>query len=163
MWSSGLALFTHVDRREAYKKLVKHPCIIAVFIGVLVMAFRVTFPEFLENTVEGISKCMVPISMLAIGAMLADSDIRRMFDREVLYYCWLRLVLYPLLILAVLRLFHTDRVLCSTMVLLSAMPMASTTAILADKYECSPEIASQTIFVSTLLSIVTLPVFMFIL
>ena len=101
--------------------------------------------------------------MLAIGAMLADSDIRRMFDREVLYYCWLRLVLYPLLILAVLRLFHTDRVLCSTMVLLSAMPMASTTAILADKYECSPEIASQTIFVSTLLSIVTLPVFMFIL
>lgn len=163
MWSSGLALFTHVDRREAYKKLVKHPCIIAVFFGVLLMISKVTFPAFLENTVEGISKCMVPISMLAIGAMLAESDIRRMFDREVLYYCALRLVMYPLLIFGVLRLFNIDRVLCSTMVLLSAMPMASTTAILADKYDCNPEIASQAIFVSTLLSIATLPMFMFIL
>lgn len=163
MWSSGLALFTHVDRREAYKKLAKHPCIIAVFLGVLCMAFKVTFPLFLENTLEGISKCMVPISMLAIGAMLAESDVRRLFDWQVLYYCALRLVAYPLLILVVLKLLHTDRVLLSTMVLLSAMPMASTTAILADKYDCSPEVASQTIFVSTLLSIVTLPVFMFVL
>lgn len=163
MWSSGLALFTHVDRREAYKKLAKHPCIIAVFLGVLCMAFKVTFPLFLENTLDGISKCMVPISMLAIGAMLAESDVRRLFDWQVLYYCALRLVAYPLLILAVLKFLHTDRVLLSTMVLLSAMPMASTTAILADKYDCSPEVASQTIFVSTLLSIVTLPVFMFVL
>ncbi len=163
MWSSGLALFTHVDRKEAYKKLVKHPCIIAVFLGVLLMVSQVKFPAFLENTLEGISKCMVPVSMLAIGAMLAESDIRRMFTRDVLYYCALRLLAYPLLILGVLRLLGIDSVLCSTMVLLSAMPMASTTAILADKYDCSPELASQTIFVSTLLSIVTLPVFMIIL
>ena len=163
MWSSGLALFTHVDRKEAYKKLVKHPCIIAVFLGVLLMMFQVRFPVFLENTLEGISKCMVPVSMLAIGAMLAESDIRRMFDRDVLYYCVLRLAAYPLLNLGVLRLLRVDSVLCSTMVLLSAMPMASTTAILADKYDCNPEIASQAIFVSTLLSIVTLPVFMCIL
>lgn len=101
--------------------------------------------------------------MIAIGAMLAESDIRRMFDRDVLYYCALRLAAYPLLILGVLRLLGVDSVLCSTMVLLSAMPMASTTAILADKYDCNPEIASQAIFVSTLLSIVTLPVFMCIL
>ena len=64
------------------------------------------------------------------------------------------------MILGVLKLFAIDSVLCSTMVLLSAMPMASTTAILADKYDCNPELASQTIFVSTLLSIATLPVMM---
>ena len=58
MWSSGLALFTHVDRKEAYKKLVKHPCIIAVFLGVLLMMFQVKFPAFLENTVEGI-RCSI--------------------------------------------------------------------------------------------------------
>ena len=131
--------------------------------GVLLMMFQVKFPAFLENTVEGISKCMVPVSMLAIGAMLAESDIRQMFDWDVLYYCALRLAAYPLLILGVLRILGIDSVLCSTMVLLSAMPMASTTAILADKYDCNPEIASQAIFVSTLLSIVTLPVFMMIL
>lgn len=163
MWSSGLALFTDVNRKEAYKKLIKHPCIIAVFLGVVIMGFHVALPVFLQNTLEGVSKCMVPVSMFAIGAMLAESDIRSLFDWQVLYYSMLRLVVYPLLILGVLRFLHIDRVLCSTMVLLSAMPMASTTAILADKYDCSPETASQTIFVSTLLSIVTLPVFMMLL
>lgn len=53
MWSSGLALFTHVNRREAYKKLVKHPCIIAVFAGMLLMMLEVRFPVFLENTLRG--------------------------------------------------------------------------------------------------------------
>ena len=101
--------------------------------------------------------------MFAIGAMLAESDIRRLFDWQVLYYCLLRLAVYPLLILGVLKLFNIDSILCNTIVLLSAMPMAGTTAILADKYGCGPEIASQTIFVSTLLSIVTLPVFMIVL
>lgn len=160
MWSSGLALFTDVDRKSAYKKLVKHPCIIAVFIGIVLMALKVSFPPFLEETVEGISKCMVPVSMLAIGAMLAESDVKKMFAWPVMYYCLIRLIVYPLMILGVLRLFAVDSVLCSTMVLLSAMPMASTTAILADKYDCDPQIASQTIFVSTMMSIVTLPVMM---
>lgn len=163
MWSSGLALFTDVDRTEAYKKLAKHPCIVAVALGAAIMAFNIPFPAFLQNTLEGISKCMVPVSMFAIGAMLAESDIRRLFDWQVLYYCLLRLAVYPLLILGVLKLFNIDSILCNTIVLLSAMPMAGTTAILADKYGCGPEIASQTIFVSTLLSIVTLPVFMIVL
>ncbi|MCI8321725.1 MAG: AEC family transporter [Dorea sp.] len=163
MWSSGLALFTDVDRTEAYKKLAKHPCIVAVALGAVIMAFNIPFPAFLQNTLEGISKCMVPVSMFAIGAMLAESDIRRLFDWQVLYYCLLRLAVYPLLILGVLKLFNIDSILCNTIVLLSAMPMAGTTAILADKYGCGPEIASQTIFVSTLLSIVTLPVFMIVL
>lgn len=163
MWSSGLALFTDVDRKSAYKKLVKHPCIIAVFIGIILMAFRISFPPFLEDTIEGISKCMVPVSMLAIGAMLAESDVKKMFGWPVIYYCLIRLIVYPLMILGVLKLFSVDSVLRSTMVLLSAMPMASTTAILADKYDCNPEIASQAIFVSTLMSIVTLPVMMIVL
>ena len=63
MWSSGLALFTDVDRTEAYKKLAKHPCIVAVALGAVIMAFNIPFPAFLQNTLEGISKCMVPVSM----------------------------------------------------------------------------------------------------
>lgn len=163
MWSSGLALFTDVNRKDAYKKLVKHPCIIAVFIGILLMFFKIQLPEFLGNTIDGISKCMVPVSMIAIGAMLAESNIRQLLNPDVLYYSMVRLVIYPAMLLGALKLLHVDHVLCSVMVLLTAMPMASTTAILADKYDCDPGLASQTIFVSTLFSIATLPVWSFVL
>lgn len=163
MWTAGLSLFTHADRKEAYKKLVKHPCIIAVVLGVLLMVFPVRLPVFAENTLEGISKCMVPVSMLVIGCMLAESDVRHLFDRSVLYYCFVRLVAYPALIFFVLKLLGVDQMLCGVMVLLSAMPMANTTAILADKYDRGAEVASQSVFVSTLLSMFTLPVWCLIL
>lgn len=163
MWTAGLSLFTHADRKEAYKKLVKHPCIIAVVIGVLLMIFPVQLPVFLENTLEGMSKCMVPVSMLVIGCMLAESDVRHLFDRSVLYYCFVRLAAYPALVYFVLKLLHIDQMLCGVMVLLSAMPMANTTAILADKYDRGAEAASQSIFVSTLFSMFTLPVWCLIL
>lgn len=157
MWSSGLALFTDVDRKEAYKKLVKHPCIIAIVIGIVLMVCPFELPVFVDNTMASISKCMVPISMLAIGSMLANSKVKQLLDPSVLYYCLIRLVVYPLLTLAALRGLQVDRMLADVTVLLTGMPMAGTTAILADKYGRNSEFASQTIFVSTLLSIVTLP------
>ncbi|MGN1165130.1 MAG: AEC family transporter [Lachnospiraceae bacterium] len=158
MWTAGLSLFTHADRKEAYKKLIKHPCIVAVVIGIILMLLPVKLPEFVSNTIEGISKCTVPVSMLVIGCMLAGSDIRQLFDRSVLYYCLIRLAVYPALVLLVLKLLRIDNLLCGVMVLLNAMPMANTTAILADKYDSGAKLASQSIFVSTLFSMLTLPI-----
>lgn len=158
MWTSGLALFTDVDRKEAYKKVVRHPCIIAIIIGVVLMICPLKLPTFIDDTLAGISKCMVPISMLTIGAMLSNSKIKQLLDPSVLYYCLIRLIVYPLLIRTILCTLHVDPLLTNVTVLLTAMPMAGTTAILADKYGCDSQFASQVIFESTLLSIVTLPI-----
>ncbi len=158
MWTSGLALFTDVDKKEAYKKVAKHPCILSMGIGLFLMITGWKLPACVDNTLSYLSKCMVPISMLAIGGMLSESKLKQLFDLQVLYYCIIRLVVYPLLVFGVLRLLQVDHVLTSVMVLLTGMPMASTTAILADKYGGDSRLASQTIFVSTLLSIITIPV-----
>lgn len=157
MWSSGLALFTDVDRKDAFRKLLKHPCIVAVMIGIFFMFCPVKLPIFLNRTIIGISKCTVPVSMLAIGGMLSESEWKQFFDPQVLYYCVIRLAVYPLLTLCILRLLATDTLLANVIVLLTAMPMANTTAILADKYNYNSVFASQTILVSTFLSMLTLP------
>lgn len=163
MWSSGLALFTRTDSKASYKKLLCHPCIIAVFLGILCLIFSPKFPACVENTLTGISGCMVPVSMITIGSMLSESRLRQFCNPSILYYCLIRLLVYPLLLLGILRLFQVDSLLTATVVLLSAMPMANTTAILAEKYDCDSAFASQTIFVSTFLSILTLPIFSLIL
>ncbi len=157
MWSSGLALFTDVDKKDAFKKLLRHPCILAVVIGIFLMCCPIKLPAYLDNTVAGISKCTVPVSMLAIGSMLSESRWRQFFQPEVLYYCLIRLAVYPLLTLCILRLLGADMLLTNVTVLLTAMPMANTTAILADKYHYNSMFASQTILVSTFLSMITLP------
>ncbi len=157
MWTSGLALFTAVNKKEAYKKVAKHPCIVSMGIGLILMVSGWKLPIFVDSTLSYLSKCMVPVSMLAIGGMLSESKLKQLFDPQVLYYCVIRLVVCPLLVFVVLKILHIDSVLTSVMVLLTGMPMATTTAILADKYDGDARLASQTIFVSTLLSIITIP------
>lgn len=158
MWTAGLSLFTQVDKKDACRKLAKHPCIIAIFVGFFLMLLPVSLPSFLQNTIASVSRCTIPLSMFVIGAILADADIRTIFTKKTLYFTFLRLILFPLFIFLVLKPFHLDPLLVSICVIMSGMPAGSTTSVLADKYGCDPVFASQIIFVSTLFSIFTIPV-----
>ncbi len=158
MWTAGLSLFTNVDKKESFQKLIKHPCIIAIVIGAFLMIASVPLPSFLGDTIAGLSKCTTPLSMITVGAMFANSKWSDFLDPSILYYCLIRLIVFPAIVFGAVRLLGIDLVLGNVAVLLSAMPMAATTAILADKYNYNGETASRSIFVSTLLSIVTLPV-----
>ena len=147
MWTAGLSLFTSVSRKDAFRKLVRHPCIIAVFAGLLLMAAPVSLPGFLDSAVASVSSCTVPVSMFVIGTILADAPIRSMFSKPVLWYTCLRLV-KPL---------HLDTTLTNVCILMTGMPAGSTGSILADKYDCDAVFASQIAFASTLCSILTIP------
>ena len=142
MWTAGLSLFTSVSRKDAFRKLVRHPCIIAVFAGLLLMAAPVSLPGFLDSAVASVSSC---------------TPIRSMFSKPVLWYTCLRLVLYPLLLCVLLKPLHLDTTLTNVCILMTGMPAGSTGSILADKYDCDAVFASQIAFASTLCSILTIP------
>ena len=134
MWSSGLSLFTTVDRKNLWKQVMTHPCIIAIYFGVGVM------------------------SMFVIGGILSDVDRQQLFDKEICLYSFYRLILIPVMIMIILRLLHLDILSSNVCILLSAMPAASTTAMLAQKYNQNAEFASRMVFISTLFSLITLPI-----
>ena len=157
MWTAGLSLFTQVRRKEAIKKLATHPCIVAIFIGLVLMVLPIELPQFLTNTLSGLSRCCIPISMLVIGSILADAEFKSLFSLPVLYYTFLRLIAFPLAVYAVLSLLPLDDLLVSISVLMTGMPAGSTTSILADQYGCDSLFASQLVFASTLFSVITLP------
>lgn len=125
MWTAGLSLFTSVSRKDAFRKLVRHPCIIAVFAGLLLMAAPVSLPGFLDSAVASVSSCTVPVSMFVIGTILADAPIRSMFSKPVLWYTCLRLVLYPLLLCVLLKPLHLDTTLTNVCILMTGMPAAA--------------------------------------
>lgn len=157
IWTAGLALFTDVDRKGAFKKLFKHPCIIAVFVGFGLMLSPVKLPSLLGETISVISKATLPVSMFVVGSILADARWRTMFSKTVLYFSFLRLIAFPALVWAVLKLFPLEPLLVSISVLMTCLPAGSTTSILAARYGCDERFAAQITFASTLFSIVTIP------
>jgi len=158
MWSAGLSLFTTTDSRSILKKLATHPCIAAVFIGfALMLSGNPTLPQPLQKALSGASSCNTCISMLVIGSILAGAEHINLKDGMMWWYTFARLVLIPLAVFIILLPMPIDPMICGVMVLASGMPAGTTTAILAAKYDGDAPFASCLIFLTTLFSLVTLP------
>lgn len=159
MWSAGLSLFTRTDGKSVLKKLATHPCIVAVLIGfVLMLGGNPSLPGPLQKALSGASGATTCLSMLVIGSILAGAEHIDLKDRLMWWYTLVRLVLIPLAVFAILSLLPIDPMVRGVMVLASGMPAGSTTAILAARYDGDAPFASCLVFVSTLLSLITLPV-----
>lgn len=158
MWSAGVSYFTESpDRKTVVKKVVTHPCIVAVYIGMFFMITQLHLPVFMENTVRNIGSCTTTVSMVLIGTILAEVNPRTLFDRGIVKYTVIRLILIPLLVFAGCRLFSVNPLLSGVSVLLTGMPAGSTTAILAAKYDGDYIFATKCVVVTTLLSLITIP------
>lgn len=158
MWSAGLSLFTKTDKKSVVKKLLTHPCIIAVYIGFALMITQVNLPTFIGDTIKIVSNCNTAISMIVIGAILAEIDVKQLIEKSLLYYSAWRLVLIPLIVFLALKCLKLDTMAIGVTVLLAAMPAGSTTVMLADTYGADSKYASSCVFVSTILSMLTLPI-----
>ena len=145
-------------RREVFKRVITHPCIIAVFVGIVFMLLQVKLPPFLDSALKDLSNCNTAMSMLVIGTILADVRLKDMLDKSVFAFSGLRLVVIPLLTFAGCLLCGLGGIVTGVSVLLAAMPAASTTAILAAKYEGDAIYASKCVVTTTVLSLLTTPI-----
>lgn len=166
MWSAGVSYFTaqkRTHKKDVFKRVVTHPCIIAVVIGVIFMFAQVKLPAFLDSALKDLGACNTAMSMLVIGTILADVKAKDMLDKSVFLFSGLRLLIIPLLTYIGCLVCHVEGLATGVSVLLAAMPAASTTAILAAKYEGDAVFASKCVVTTTVLSLLTTPVWSMIL
>ena len=159
MWSAGLTYFTRCpSKRELARKVLTHPCIIAVAFGMVLLITGTTLPGFLGSTVNSIAGANTAVSMMLIGSFLVGVNVKSMFQKTFYYYSFVRLFLIPFLVFVPCRLLGLDSMVTGVSTILAAMPAASSTAILAAKYECDEVFASKCVVFTTVLSMVTIPV-----
>lgn len=158
MWSAGISYFTQQpSRKEVARKVITHPCIIAVFIGLFLMVTGIPLPEFLDRSIRSLGGCTTAVSMLLIGSILADAGLKHMVCRLTVLFAGIRLVMIPALTLAGCLAMGMDAVAAGVCVVLAAMPAGSITAILASKYHADEAFASACVVFTTLLSMAMLP------
>lgn len=157
MWTAGLSLFTKTDKKQQIKRLATHPCIWAVILGFAYLFSPFKLPQFLSGTIDVIGSCTTAMSMIVVGSILSEIDFKTVLNKAAFFYSVIRLIAIPAIIFVVLMLIGIDPIVIGVSVLSSAMPAATISAMLSAKYGCDSAFASKLIFVSTLLSLVTLP------
>lgn len=164
MWSLGMTYFTESpDRKTLIRKVCTHPCIVAVFIGFILMLTQYKLTGFVGATVRSLSGANTALSMLFIGTILAGAKLSAMVTPITCYYSVIRLALIPALVWLGCHLAGIEPLATGVSVVLAGMPAASVTAILASKYGGDELFATKCVVFTTLLSMVTIPVWCIIL
>jgi len=157
MWTAGLSLFTKAGRKENIKFLATHPCMLAVVLGFAYAFAPFEMPAFLSDAIRWVGETARVLPMVIVGSILTGVKFKEMLDKHCYYFSFFRLIAIPAFMFSALKLIGLDPIVIGVVVLMAAMPSALVTAILAEKYGKDSEFASKTVFVSTMLSVATLP------
>lgn len=171
VWTFGISILGRPQKKEAdtqkgfllsqLKQLVT-PCIIAVLIGFILILTSLKLPEVVAGFLNMLGRIATPLAMLFIGSMLADLKFAHILaNKTVIKETILKLIILPLIVLGILKLTRLPSLMISILVLATAMPAAASSPILAEKYGNDGYFASKIVFVNTLLSVVTIPLIVF--
>lgn len=142
-----------------YFKSLINPVIISIFIGLSLFILNIKLPYIINRPIELLGNITTPLSMIVIGSMLCLSSISECVRNKKLYIVsFIRLILMPILIYFILKGIVYDKLLFSIPIVIVSMPVASNTAILSSEYNANDKLASQLVFMSTLFSILTIPI-----
>jgi len=157
MWTAGISMFQKGKKTDWVRDVLLNPGIIAVFLGLARTLLQIPLPSFVDTAVSSMGQCTTSVSIILVGSILADVEWRSIFQWDVFYACIVRLILLPVVSLVVLKLIGFDSLGTAISVILTGMPMGTTTAILAEKYGQDAGFGSSCVFLSTVLSLVTIP------
>lgn len=161
--SAGGGSFLETLRRIPWKKLLLTPAVICTVIGIVIFVFRIRLPALLADTCDTLGGLTSPLAMLVVGANLSQVRVRDVLrDKKLDLYVLLRQIALPLVFWVIIRPFVSHAVLAPTLLLMSCMPTANTSALFATEYHGNEALASQTIFLTTLFSMVSFPLIIWI-
>jgi len=147
------------ELKAEIKKVLLNPSVIAVFIGIIIMVFNIQMPPALLSSIRSIGNMTGPLSMIIIGVILSKAKIKSyLMDWTVYYGMVTRLIIIPAILYFILLLIGDTSKVANTVIIMSAMPAAAMTSILAEIFDRQKEYAAVMVFITTLFSIITVPI-----
>jgi predicted permease len=163
LFSVGIILSSG-KREKLNLKLFLTPTLFATLAAIAVYAFRLNVPAIIVGSVSLLGNVTTPGAMLVIGSTLAEIPMREVFtDLRVYPVAFIKLAVVPVITWLALRFFITDAHTLGVLVVEAAMPAATAATMLSLRYGGNDKLASKGVFITTLLSVITIPLLLYIL
>lgn len=155
----GIWLFEHKanDFRRVLAGMAKVPVVYAVIVALLLRGLTINLPTQLMSPLRYLSDGLIPIALITLGVQLArtrlSSNLLPLTSVTVM-----RLLVSPMMAAVLALIFGFGAHLSQILIVAAGFPVAVNVYLLAAEYQQGEELASQSIFISTLLSAVTLSI-----
>ncbi len=163
-WTYGVFVLTGKKEAVSLKKILTNPVLISLVIGIICFYSQVTLPKIVSTTITYVAGMNAPIAMIVLGVYLAQANIKELFTESVLYInAAVRLIVIPLVTIAILTFLPANLKMAKfALLIVASAPVGSNVAVYAQLNGMDYTYASKTVCMSTLLSIATMPLIMFV-
>lgn len=139
-------------------KVLKKPLVFAPILGTIYSLCGLHLPEIAKDSLGLIGSTTSGVSLFALGLIMSSFTIK--FSRLVVINLCLKNILHPLIMLALVIVFGVKGIFAKEAILLCAMPTATMTTMFALKYDTLTVESTSSAILGTILSLLTLTVFM---
>lgn len=141
----------------SWRQVLSPPLVCSVA-AVVMIFLPVRWPGPVREAAASLGDMILPLSMIIVGASLGEQRLRDVFrDWRVYAVAPVRLFIAPVLLWAAMRLVVRDDMLLGVITLLGGMPSAALSAMLAIQYGANERLATRTVFLTTVLSVGSIP------
>lgn len=148
---------------KSIMKLFVSPPFVGLAIGLVLLITQIKLPDFLLETSSLLVGCLAPIGMLVLGMSIAQFKLSDMLERSPAYFiAFMRLLVIPLSMAYIMRICGVRGLPLLVSMLALAMPVATNCSLLAQKYDGDTKLAGQSVLISTVLSVFTIPLVLYI-
>lgn len=168
IFSVGIKILTWkypIKEKLSVRKMVLNNINIAVVLGLLVCILRIPIPDVLGQLLTYLSNITSGLSMLVVGLSISRLPVKAVFqDKKMLLLTLCRLIIFPLLMLGLLRALpiQLDETLQNVLILTAALPVSSAQSMITEQYGTNTAAAGRSVFMTTLFSVITVPLIMMI-
>ncbi len=161
IWTQGVIMMTGRQSPKALVKTLISPTIIATLLGIITFAIQIKVPFIVFQSFEYIASMNTPMAMIIAGVTIAQTEIWRAFFKLRIYLVVLiRLFIIPMALLFLYTRFQISGSVITTAILAAACPAAATGTLFALRYNKNSLYASEIFGITTILSLVSIPILM---
>jgi len=160
LYSYGIVLITGDGDKEGFQwKRLLTPMMVCSVVGIVCYLCNVQFGGVIANTLSTVSHITTPCAMLIIGCALSALPMKTVFSNWRLYVvALLKLLVVPTIAYLCLRPLIHNSMLLGVIVVIMAMPIASNFTMLSAQYDRDQKLAASAVFITTLMSVLTIPI-----
>lgn len=139
-------------------RLLLSPGILFAAVAIIIYFLNIKVPVLISDTVDSIGSITSPSAMLLIGCSLAKMDVKSVFS-ELRLYPWILIkqIAIPLILWFPMQLVIKNELVLQITYILIAMPVANSAVLFATNYGGDSELAAKSVFLTTLFSLITVP------
>jgi len=163
-FSLGVAFLSGGGGKIDFKRVLLNPILIVTGVSFVLFLLHVKLPTPILDTFDTIGQIAVPAGMLLVGSALGQIPVKSVFTEWRLYPAsLLRLIVTPVLTWLLFSLFVEDKIVLGILTVMSSLPVATLCTLLSIQYGADDVLASKSVFISTVLSMVTIPCLIYVL